>query len=276
MSSTIDQAPSVFRRITKAASYLVRNPLRVQYATSMGARFSWFLNQGIALSLTGIDRSSKADEVKMRGNSQGLSVTSVLGALVDAILTDDDDPPTTHMPVQSPDMTDEQRALFGKNFASIIRLFRKDLKHIEEGVYKFPYDMRPTYLPQWGGPQVLSQLQAYVTDRREVLDRWVACWERMDEWWERMDVWYSRLPFHHVTHKFLPSPTYLPPFFVSPCSLPPPPEQTRSSRRPGDPSLLRLPQVPRLLPAELPLPDRRLDVCQERAAVRLPGTGGGG
>ena len=137
----------------------------------MGARFSWFLNQGIALSLSGIDRSSKADEVKMRGNSQGLSVASVFGALVDAIVADDDLSTTTTMPMQSPDMTDEQRELFGKNFASIIRLLRKDLKHIEDGVYKFPYDMRPTYAPQWGGPQVLSQLQAYVADRREVLAR---------------------------------------------------------------------------------------------------------
>jgi hypothetical protein len=173
VSSTIDRTSpsSVLQRITKAASYIVRNPLRAQYAAAMGARFSWFLNQGIALSLSGIDQASQADEEKMRFNRQGLSVSSVMGALVDAIITDDETAINVSTPLQSSDMTDEQRALFGKNFLSIIRLLRKDLKHIEEGVYKFPYDLRPSYAPQWGGPQVLAQLQAYVTDRRDVLAR---------------------------------------------------------------------------------------------------------
>lgn len=176
VSSTIERnSPfSVFQRLSKAASYIVRNPLRAQYAAAMGARFSWFLNQGIALSLSGIDRSaSEVDEEKMRFNRQGLSVSSIMGALVDAILNDDESTINVPIPLQLPDMTDEQRALFGKNFISIINLLRNDLKHIEDGVYKFPYDMRPSYRAQWGGPQVLTQLQAYVTDRKEVLARLV-------------------------------------------------------------------------------------------------------
>ena len=81
---------SVLQRITNAASYLARNPLRLQYATAMSARFGWFLNQGIALSVAGIDKSSAADEERMRANRQGLSVPSVLGALVDAVVNDED------------------------------------------------------------------------------------------------------------------------------------------------------------------------------------------
>lgn len=82
--------PSLLQRITTAASYLARNPLRLQYATAMSARFGWFLNQGIALSVAGIDKSSAEDEEKMRASRQGLSVPSILGALVDAITSDED------------------------------------------------------------------------------------------------------------------------------------------------------------------------------------------
>ena len=42
---------------------------------------------------------------------------------------------------------------------------------LQAGVYKFPYDMQPTYRPQWSGSRVLSQLRSYVSDRRAVLDR---------------------------------------------------------------------------------------------------------
>ena len=93
MSSVATPPPSpvsVLQRITNAASYLARNPLRLQYATAMSARFGWFLNQGIALSVAGIDKSSAADEERMRANRQGLSVPSVLGALVDAVVNDED------------------------------------------------------------------------------------------------------------------------------------------------------------------------------------------
>ena len=42
---------------------------------------------------------------------------------------------------------------------------------LQAGLYKFPYDMQPTYRPQWSGSRVLSQLRSYVSDRRAVLDR---------------------------------------------------------------------------------------------------------
>jgi len=104
-----------------------------------------------------------------------LDVAAVVGAITDALNTDEPDKIQTVVPLVSEKAyleSDEQRALFAKNFASIIDLLRRDMKNIETGVYKFPYDLTPSLKsPQWNPLTVATQVASYVTDRRAVLAR---------------------------------------------------------------------------------------------------------
>merc|ERR1711988_499648 len=67
-----------------------------------------------------------------------------------------------------------QRDLFSRNFAAIATLIKKELGHIENGVYKFPYDLDPTdpyAANQWNPLSVASKFNTYVNDRKLVFER---------------------------------------------------------------------------------------------------------
>lgn len=65
----------------------------------------------------------------------------------------------------------ELRELFNQNFKSIIKLMREDLKNIEDGKYKLPYDLEFGYAPQWSPLPVARQLNNFIRERTSVMER---------------------------------------------------------------------------------------------------------
>ena len=174
---TAQMASSVFQSLVKAGQYTLENPTRLQYAAVTTTRFGYFLGQGVGISLSGIDKAAKQ-------NRNGLDITSVVGALSDAILAESDIPDSERENVEVEDSVaakevldaDEQRAIFNKNFQAIANVLRADLANIEAGKYKFPYDLKfnsDTLLSrrQWNPVSVLGQAASYLSDRRRVFDR---------------------------------------------------------------------------------------------------------
>jgi hypothetical protein len=175
----------VAQELGRSLQYAVQEPLRAQYSTAMITRFSYFLAQGVGVALAGINQGT-VDKGRTATNTPAAQVSSrtldpgaVIGALSDAILADSaaqanaaaaklDNLSMKEKPLLA---NDEQRALFNKNFQSIVRLIKTDLKNIEHGKYKLPYDMEFGYAPQWSPLPVLNKLNIYVEERTKVIDR---------------------------------------------------------------------------------------------------------
>ena len=170
----------VAEKVTDNVQFLTEDSMRVRYIMPMLVRVGFFLGQGVTLSAIGIDKPAvDADQT----TSTQLNPVSVIAALQDALLTDDVDllaqPDAELADELANKVSDDelQRNLFAKNFASIIGLLRKELKNIENGDYKLPYDLDLRENSgiisrrQWNPVAVASQLIAYTRDRREVLDR---------------------------------------------------------------------------------------------------------
>jgi ubiquinone/menaquinone biosynthesis C-methylase UbiE len=183
-NSRLEQGQKIASVLGKALQYTMSKPVRLQYATATAARFGYFLGQGVSLSLIGIDKNAKETQ-------NNLDAASVIGALSDAILANNDDDAAAVAAASNKEIessvaakvvldSDEQRALFDKNFQSIVNVLRADLANIEAGAYKFPYDLNLN-LPaesnnlirtrQWNPLAVLSQAASYVQDRRSVIER---------------------------------------------------------------------------------------------------------
>ena len=175
----------VAQELGRSLQYAAQEPLRAQYGTAMIARFSYFLAQGIGVALAGINQGTVADgrvdsdSPAAQASTRTLDPVAVIGALTDAILADSDAQVDAaaakleNISMQDKPFleNDEQRALFNKNFQSIVKLIKTDLKNIEEGKYKLPYDMEFGYAPQWTPAPVLRKLNIYVQERTKIIDR---------------------------------------------------------------------------------------------------------
>lgn len=175
----------VAQELGKSLQYAVQEPLRAQYCSAMIARFGFFLAQGVGVSLAGINDGSLSEEEKAqyRSNnpatsqaaSRTLDPAAVIGALTDAILSEYETAPLPLENVMMKDKpfleSDEQRALFNKNFQAIVQLIKNDLKNIEDGNYQFPYDMKLGYAPQWSPAPVLRTVNTYLEERVKLIDR---------------------------------------------------------------------------------------------------------
>jgi len=175
VSTTSRPASTIFERLSTAARFVVERPVRVQYSTAMAARVAFFLSQGLIITrLPGL-ASEPASSPSPAPKMAPLDFAAVIGAVSDALLTDSPDEIGFQIPGVSEKAfleSDEQRALFGKNFAAIIKLLRTDLENVENGSYKLPYDLTPSMSsPQWNPLSVLTTVSNYVSDRREVLAR---------------------------------------------------------------------------------------------------------
>lgn len=160
------ETPTVFSRLTGAALYFLEQPTRSRYAAAMALRFGYFLSQGVAMGA----RSSQG-----KNQGSGLDAEKVIGSLVTAITSDEimteNSPIITNM-ASSKDKDFDVQNLFSKNFIAIISLLKRDLKNIEDGVYKFPYDLDPRLAPsQYTPSSVLRQFEAYRNDRVDVVER---------------------------------------------------------------------------------------------------------
>ena len=149
--------------------FVSENDVRSKYISSMLVRFGFFLGQGVGLSLIGFDKTAKG--------SASIDTGAVINALRDALATESIEhlgAPRRGLEEGVASEKEIQRDLFSRNFAAIATLLKKELKHIENGVYKYPYDLDPTgqfAARQWNPLSVASQLSNYVRDRRLVLDR---------------------------------------------------------------------------------------------------------
>lgn len=169
----IDPAKA-FETITK----VVQKPQRLQYTASMMARFTFFLLQGVTVSF--LRSSAKVSEGASQQNRQKTPIDplKIVNALSAAILSDDDS--DIYVQNITDDLnsqqviTDEQTDFFNTTFKQIIKLLKKDMKNIEEGIYKYPYDLNPAdpaAITQWSPVNVIQQMRNYYVDRQLVLDR---------------------------------------------------------------------------------------------------------
>jgi len=173
----------VAQEVGNALQYTVQQPLRARYAAAMTARFSYFLGQGIGVALSGINEGSAKQDIKedtptTQASTRTLDPVAIVGALTDAILSDTAPTDYSKSTLENVRMDEkpiidgeEQRALFAKNFQAIVGVIKTDLKNIEDGKYKFPYDLELSYSPQWSPSPVLSQLNIYLNERVKVIDR---------------------------------------------------------------------------------------------------------
>ena len=175
--STLGQ---VAQKLAGSLQHVVQDPVRARYSTAQIARFSYFLGQGVTVALSGLNQGTvqvddDAPTPTTQASQRSLDPASVIGALTDAILEESDKADATLENVRMDDKpileTDEQRALFNKNFQSIVGLIKTDLKNIEDGKYAFPYDLELSYAPQWSPLPVFNKLQVYLDERTKTIDR---------------------------------------------------------------------------------------------------------
>ena len=166
-TSTSSPVNSIFK-LFEPIQFLTEKDLRAKYVSSMLLRFSFFLGQGVGLSLTGFDKTNE--------KSAKIDTLAVINALRDALTAESIDDLSKPLIGSFDGMSESeiQRDLFSRNFAAIAGLLKKELDYIDNGVYKYPYDLDPTNQfasKQWNPINVVSQLSNYITDRRSVLDR---------------------------------------------------------------------------------------------------------
>ena len=131
-AENFEKARKVLNRVVKTVQYTSEDIVRVKYAASMATRFSFFLGQGVGISLLGIDKNAKEKQ-------NSIEPAAVIGALTDAILSKSDvevaDVGIKSVEAQRVLDSNEQRALFNKNFQAIADLLKTDLKNIEDQKY---------------------------------------------------------------------------------------------------------------------------------------------
>ena len=124
----------------------------------------------------GIDKPVAENEEEI---TAPLDPQAVLGALQDALLADLAKPDGAYADDLADTLenaSEHQRSLFAKNFGSILGLLRREMKNIEEGTYRLPYDLDPREAGilntrQWNPLNVAVQADRYVRDRTKVLER---------------------------------------------------------------------------------------------------------
>lgn len=167
-TNPLELLQSALKPLIEPVQFMTANSIRAQYISAMLLRFSYFLGQGVTLSLTGFDKTA--------AEQKPIDTTAVINALRDALTTDSVDElgaPRKDLP-EGASESEIQRDLFSRNFAAIATLIKKELGHIENGVYKFPYDLDPTdpyAANQWNPLSVASKANTYVNDRKLVFER---------------------------------------------------------------------------------------------------------
>lgn len=194
-SSPISSFASLTRMLTSSASYLAQNPIRLRYAVAQASRVAYFLAQGVGLTyLIPPQSEDSGNDDKKKTRAQPLQPDIIISAIVDALMdTRGEDKfsssastqsfiPTSsnnnrtssssNKPMVSERTAEEQVTFFSQNFKGIIDVLRRDMKNVESGIYKLPYDLDPVQAPQQWSPLSVARMFAdYVTDRRDVQRR---------------------------------------------------------------------------------------------------------
>ena len=147
--------------------------LRAQYTSAVGLRLAFFLSQGVLSS-----------QVSGSSNIDG---TAAAAAIVKAVL---DPEPRARIPDADSNLgnivrnaadgrelseaeANEVSQFLEQHLTCIVNLFRDELQHLENGVYKFPYDLNPATAPssQWNPVDVFNLSRDTLTDQSQVSDR---------------------------------------------------------------------------------------------------------
>ena len=147
--------------------------LRAQYTSAVGLRLAFFLSQGVLSS-------------RVSGSSN-IDGAAAAAAIVKAVL---DPEPRARVPDAESNLGNivtnaaDGRALseaeaaevsqfLEQHLTCIVNLFRDELDHLENGVYKFPYDLNPATAPaqQWNPVDVFELSRDTLTDQSDVSKR---------------------------------------------------------------------------------------------------------
>ena len=147
--------------------------LRTQYTSAVGLRLAFFLTQGVLSS-----------RVSGRSNIDGAAAAA---AIAKAVL---DPAPRAKIPDEKSNLgnivsnaadgralTDDEAAevsqFLEQHLTCIVNLFRTELEHLENGTYKFPYDLNPATAPteQWNPAHVFAIASDTLSDQAKVADR---------------------------------------------------------------------------------------------------------
>jgi hypothetical protein len=147
--------------------------LRAQYTSAVGLRLAFFLSQGVLSS-------------RVSGSSN-IDGAAAAAAIVKAVL---DPEPRARVPDAESNLGNivrnaaDGRALseaeaaevsqfLEQHLTCIVNLFRDELEHLENGVYKFPYDLNPATAPssQWNPVDVLALSRDTLSDQSDVSKR---------------------------------------------------------------------------------------------------------
>ena len=174
-SPAVDAPADAFRRALEDLRARVNDALPVEarsaatraaYASSASLRFAFFLSQVVSNS-----RETDARDLDVA------AIAQVVGRVV--LGTDTADKPAAMVTktMDGEEMANEQaesvNAFLESNMGAILDVFKREMEFVEDGVYKFPYDMDPTTAPasQWNPVAVSALARANARDQREVAKR---------------------------------------------------------------------------------------------------------
>ena len=145
------------REVSRAAT-------RAAYASSASLRFAFFLSQAVANS-----RATEARDVDVGAIAR--MVARVVSGSGDARGV----PMVTNTGGGGGEKTaeDSLNAFLEAHLGAIADVFRKEMEFVEEGTYKFPYDMDPSTGPaaQWNPVAVSALARANARDQQTVAER---------------------------------------------------------------------------------------------------------
>jgi len=147
--------------------------LRAQYTSAVGLRLAFFLSQGVLSS-------------RVSGSSN-IDGAAAAAAIVKAVL---DPEPRARVPDAESNLGNivrnaadgrslseaeaaEVSQFLEQHLTCIVNLFRDELENLENGVYKFPYDLNPATAPasQWNPVDVFELSRDTLTDQSDVSKR---------------------------------------------------------------------------------------------------------
>ena len=146
--------------------------VRTAYTSSAGLRFAFFLSQGVLSS-----RNTDGRDLDVAAIAQTVARTVFDGSSSSSSSSSSSVAPIVRKTMDGTDMTEAQAQevteFLEQHMSAIIDVFRKELEFVENGVYKFPYDMDPSTAPaaQWNPLAVTALARANQRDQKVVAER---------------------------------------------------------------------------------------------------------
>lgn len=146
-------------------SEATRAATRAAYASSASLRFAFFLSQAVA--------NSRATDAR------DLDVGAIAQAVGRVVLGNDGEgaasmvTKTMDGEVMEKARADSLNSFLEAHMGAILDVFRKEMEFVEQGTYKFPYDMDPSTAPaaQWNPVAVSALARANARDQQTVAER---------------------------------------------------------------------------------------------------------